>query len=171
MKKIALFAAAVLTGLALMLALTGCGSNDEKVIRDGLTEELNELKDPNSPTVTAASGGLSTDVITAWLDGFDFTIGEIAIDGDTANATVTITCKQIYPAVTAAQERILSDEDLSGLTSDEIEKRLNEIIVEELQSFSPASTEIVIPCNKSDNTWSVDIASTAELTNALTGSE
>jgi hypothetical protein len=172
MKKVALFATAALMGLALMFALTGCGANNEKVIRDGLTDELNELKDPNSTTVTEAAQGLSTDVITAWLDGFDFEIGTIAIEGDTAEATVTITCKQIYPAVMAAQERILGgEEDLTGLSSDEIESRMNELIVEELQSASPVSTELVIPCNKSDNTWSVDVTSTSELTNALAGSE
>jgi hypothetical protein len=169
MKRIGLFVLAALLGLATLLATTGCLGGDEAVIRDGLTSEFNELKNPSSDTWADVSGEMPTDVINAWLGGFNYEIGEITIDGDTATAAVTLTNKQLMPAVLSASER-MTTEDLSSITTEEESwAKTTEIILEELQKTQAKTTEVVIECEKMGNLWSVSAEGQAVLTTALLG--
>jgi hypothetical protein len=160
--------ATALMGLALVLAATGCKSNDESVIRNGVTDQFNQLKDSGSPTWSNVSRSLSSDAVTIWLDDYRFEIGAITVDGDTASVTVTVTNKQLYPTLASAQERLLSEE-ASSLTDAEFEQRAGDLILDELERAQPVTTEVVLACEKSDNTWSATGASMGEFMNALLG--
>jgi hypothetical protein len=169
MKRIGLFALAALLGLAMLLTTTGCLGGDEGVIRSGLESEFNELKNPSSDTWADVAGEMPTDVINAWLGGFNYEIGEITVNGDTASATVTFTNKQLMPVVLSTQAR-METEDFSSLeTTEEIQAKSTEILLEELQKSQAKTTEVVIECEKTGNLWSVSSAGQAALTNALLG--
>jgi hypothetical protein len=168
MKRIALLVTTALMSLAMVFAITGCGGSDEATIRNGLTDELNDLKDPNSATWSEVAGEMPADVIFAWLDGYNFEIGEIAIEGDAATVKVTVTNKQLLPVVVSTQTRLQGEID-SSMTSEEIEKKANEILLDELQKAQPKTTDIEINCEKSGNTWSVSDVGISELTLALLG--
>jgi hypothetical protein len=169
MKRIGLFALAALLSLAMLLAVTGCLGSDEAVIRDGLTSEFDELKNPSSDTWADVAGEMPTDVIDAWLGGFNYEIGEIIINGDTATAAVTFTNKQLMPAILSATER-METEDLSSITTEEEGMaKSTEMILEELQKSQAKTTEVVIECEKVGNLWSVSMEGQAVLTTALLG--
>jgi hypothetical protein len=182
MRKVGLLVLAALMSCALMFALVGCTS-DEKAIRDGLTEELNQFKDPNSDLwkeiINSSGGNLDSmgleaqALIAAWTEGFSFEVGEITIDGDSAQAKISITSKQLLPAVTSATrvlETLVSDPSNNQMTMDEITARMGELILDELTKSTPATTEITIPCSKTGNEWSEGAAATSEYTRALLGS-
>ena len=180
MKRVSLVVLSVLMAFAMMFATVGCGNSDEQVIKKGLTEELNQFKDPNSDVwqkdfKSALSefegyGINSQDLVSAWTDGFKFEIGTITVDGDKATAEVTITCKQFYPAVTAATNALTSDPSISNLSMDEMMVKYTERVITELKQSSPASTTISISCTKVGNTWSVGLSSGSEVASALLGS-
>jgi hypothetical protein len=168
MKRIGLIVLTALLGFAALLAMTGCLGGDEAVIRDGLASEFDELKNPDSDTWADVAGEMPTDIINAWLGGFNYEIGEITVDGDTATAAVTFTNKQLMPAITSASERMVP-EDFASLNEDEIAEKTNEMILEDLQKAQTKTTEVVIECERSGNFWSVSAAGQMTLTAALLG--
>jgi hypothetical protein len=179
MKRIGFIVLGVLMSCALAFALGGC-ANDETAIRNGLTTELDQFKDPDSALwkeITASSasefadmGVESQDLINAWTEGFSFEVGEITVDGDTAQATISITSKQLASAMTAAQEALLSDmSSLEQMTEAEIQKKTGEVILDALKKSTPVTTEITVPCTKSGNQWSEDESATNEYARALLG--
>jgi hypothetical protein len=180
MRKIGLLALTAVMGCVLAFALVGC-SSDEKIIRDGLTEQLNQFKDPDSElwqdVISSSGGDLSSmgleagDLISAWTEGFSFEVGEITVNGDTAEAKISITGKQLMPAVNSAGTKMTSDlERLQSMTSDEITLEMGRTILNELKASSPVTTEIMVPCSKSGNEWSETSSATNEYTRALLGS-
>jgi hypothetical protein len=175
MKKIVLAMGVALISLALTGLLAACGSTgDKEAIQDGLTSELEQLKDPRSPlwldNIAASEGGLTEDFVNTWAQSYSFEIGEITVEGDTATATVSITCKQLYPIVGSIQAALSNNETFAGMTAEEAAAKVPAIAQEELEKAQAVTTEISIPCEKQDNTWSEGVDAPAEYEKALLGS-
>jgi hypothetical protein len=179
-KKVGVIILGALMACTLAFSLMGC-ANDEQVIRDGLTEDLNEFNDPNSllwkELITSSGSDLSDiglgsqDLISAWTEGFSFEVGEITVDGDKADVAITITCKQLGTAVTTATEKIMSESaSFENMTEEEITKKMGETILDELKQSSPVTTDITIHCTKTGNEWNIDEDATSEYARALAGS-
>jgi hypothetical protein len=179
MKKIGFIVLGALMSCALAFALVGCTS-DEQAIRNGLTTELDQFKDPNSALwkeITNSSAddfadmGLdSQTLISAWTEGFSFEVGEITVTGNTAQAQVSITSKQLAAAMTAIQNMVPDDpSSAEQMTEAEITKKLGEEILNALNQSAPVTTEITIPCTKVGNEWSEDASATTEYARALLG--
>ena len=181
MKKVTLVIVAILTACALAFALTGCGNSDEKAIRTGLENQFKQFKDPKSDlwqkdmkdaiSELEGIGISSTDLVNAWIEGFAAEIGTITIDGNKATADVKITCKQFFPAVNAATDKLLSDPNLASMSESEMMKKFGELIISELKASKPVTTTLKIPCTKSGNTWTEAAGAEAEYNKALLGQE
>jgi hypothetical protein len=169
MRRITAFVATALVSLVMIGALAGC-ANNEKVIRDGLTEEFNQFKDVAAVEKAGMSGGMPTEVLAAWLNGYAFEIGEITVDGNSATAELTITCKPLYTATANAESRITS-EPSTATTEAENTARINEILLEELGKLSPVTTKLVLICERTGNTWTVSDKSVNEYMDALLGQQ
>ena len=86
--------------LALTLGLTACGQpSAEETIREGLTTELDGLKDDKSDEFVRGLEGDAADELdqlgidkkqfaTEYLKGFTYQIGDIAVDEDAGTASV-----------------------------------------------------------------------------------
>jgi hypothetical protein len=178
MKRIGFIVLGALVSCALAFALGGCTS-DEQAIRNGLTTELDQFKDPNSALwkeITSSSAddfadmGLeSQDLISAWTEGFSFEIGEITVTGNTAEAQISITSKQLVSATTNLTETLRNDPSIQEMTEAEAIKRTGEIILDALKQSTPVTTEITILCTKNGNEWSEDASATNEYAQALLG--
>jgi hypothetical protein len=178
MKRMGFIVLGVLMSCALAFTLGGC-VNDEKAIRDGLTTELNQFKDPNSvlwKEITASSadefadmGVESQDLVNAWIEGFSFEIGEITVNGDTAQAEISITSKQLVSATSNLTETLMNDPSIQQMTEEEATKKAGEIILDALRKSTPVTTEITVPCVKNGNQWSEDASATNEYARALLG--
>lgn len=88
-----------------LVALPGCGSSDDELITENLTTQLNALKNVDDNVVDEVASaaedefgsiGLdATDYVKSLLDGFDYTIGKITVDGETASVDLSVTAKSL----------------------------------------------------------------------------
>lgn len=180
--------------LSLVIALCGfslaaCG-NDESVIRNGMSEELNMLKNMDGETADelvatvpynmqfqAESMGLDLkEYLKAYFSGFDYQIGKIDINGDQATVEVTLNVKsgtdvsaavQAYTnSLTAAQLQEVG----SGAYSGNIPAWFGEGIVDAVRDVPNTETEVLeVPVTKTGNTWSFDEAADDILEAAVAG--
>ena len=181
MKRIALVVLAALMSFSALFALTACLPNNEQIIRDALTKELDQFKDPNSEAWGLFSEGGATefesmgidaqDLVNTWAEDFSYEIGAITVDGDKATVEVTINCKQFYTAATNAVTALLADSSLAELTTDEINKKTGQTILDEFKKLSPKTTNIITSFTLVGNIWTEDNASASEYTKALYGEE
>lgn len=99
--------------LAFAIALAGCssGPSDEEVIRQGVSEELAAIKAGDDELISSveedAGEDLKTlgidarDFMSAYLDGFDYSVGDVKVDGDSATVHLSITCRSMGEATEA----------------------------------------------------------------------
>ncbi len=149
-KALALIAAGILA--AGLLCMTGCGPNSEKLIRDSLTQQLDSYKNADDAALSelatvAENEGLdslgidSQEFAAAVLDGFDYSIDNVKVEGDKAVASVTIISKSYSDFETRMNdilESLTSDESLKEMGTEEATQMLGERI---MQAFS--DTEII----------------------------
>lgn len=142
-----------------LLALPGCAEKtDEQVIRDALTKELDGYKNHDADTVSMFADDMNLDELEVfgvnadefartYLEGFDYTIDEILVDEDTAQASVTISCKS-YSSYLAAR---------SANTKESVAARAEaagDAMVEILRQIDVATcSPLIIRYDKIDNTW------------------
>ena len=160
---------------ALCLSLVACGKSDEDVVREGVTKELEELKNLDDATLDLligsaaanfeASGIDSKEFFRAWLDGFDYSVDKVSVNGNTATASVTITCKQMGDIMEKFEA------SRSGLTQEERAEQDGSLLMSATRETSKKTTSIDLPCIKNGNTWNLSPASMTELNKALEGSK
>lgn len=148
-------------------ALAGCGKSDEEVITELLASEFEAMKTLDEQYVAdlaqsagadalAAYGIDATDFVKNYLDGFDYEILGVAVDGDKATATCTVTVKslnQFYDKFAAAINK-LDYNELANLSEDKLNKKLGELVTKCLSDVTPQkSGEFSIDLEKDGSTW------------------
>ncbi len=172
LKVLACSIAAVLA-LGAGLALGACsGPSPEELIREDLTANLDRVKELDDATVEELVGSMGTigledygieasDVVTSLLDGFDYTIDDIAVDdeGTSAVASVTVTCKsaadfneQIEQAAADLMTELMDDPSGLELLGDTeaLNARIGEVIMETLDGVELQQTPVEIGYSKTD---------------------
>lgn len=166
MKK---FVAILTAGLLVIgaLCLAGCGQDNAQLIREKLAEELDAFKNMDDSAMSqiatvAENAGLdeagidSQEFAAAVLEGFDYSIDNVAVDGNNAVATVTIVSKSssdFEKRINEAIQSITNDADLQSMDQDAIMDKLSSSV---MQAF--ADTEIItetadIEYALNGNTW------------------
>jgi len=180
MKKALLVIISVIMAFTMTAAVVGCGKSDEQVIRKGISDELNQFKDVKSDIwkdtmagitdTLANSGGDPEALITSWMDGFDYKIGAISVDGDKATVELTITCKQLYPALKAAQNTATNTPGVENMSVTDIQALLITEMSAELQNAIPVTSTVSVSYEKVNNEWSEVSGAEGEIVLALVGS-
>jgi hypothetical protein len=97
---------------ALTLGLCACGGNDteaEAAIESEITEQLDDLKDcrgeamdivkqklNDSVGTTLDDMGVDRDeLVSTYMDGFDYKVDDVSVTGKSAEARVTLTCRSV----------------------------------------------------------------------------
>lgn len=140
-------------------ALAGCGGkSDADVIRESLTQELDQVKNLddaflNEVTASAETGGLdqfgidAKELMKAYFGGFDYRIDDVTVEGDTAKATITLTCKSYQDYVDAITEAALNSED---------ETAFGENIMEAVNAIQAREADpLELTYQKEGNTWNI----------------
>lgn len=175
---VALFACAVLA-----FSLTGCGQSDEDAIKQALDNELSILDNPGDDEIQQimdeaglteddmSQVGISTsDFISSWFSGFAYEIGDITVDGDSAQAEVTITCKQLQVILTNWQANALDNIDISQYSSQEdLTADLGESMMKDLNNAEPTQSTVTAELSKSDGEWSLTTSGENAIYSALLG--
>lgn len=181
-----LLALAVLLALSVgMVGMTGCkgGTNDEEAIRASLTSELDSIKNIDDTFVNEFSESINmsqlsvygidgVEFMKSYLNGFDYSIDSINVNGDNATAQITLTCKSYtgyQQALQQAVDEITADPDsLAALSSDEINQKIGEIVIGSLDGVELAATQpISITYTKVDGTWEPASRTTGDIAAAL----
>lgn len=151
MKKVLAFIAVGILAAA-VLCMTGCGQNSEQLIRDSLSQQLESYKNADDAAMSqlatvAENEGLdemgidSQEFAAAVLDGFDYSIDNVTVDGNSATASVTIISKSYSDFETRMMDivtGITSDPSFADMTEEEATQKLGEQV---MQAF--ADTEII----------------------------
>ena len=181
---------AVLLGIFALMgaaALSGCAGNEnnnEDIIRDSLSSELDSIKNIDDSFVNDFSESINmsqlsmygidgVEFMKAYLDGFDYTIDNITVDGDQATAQITLTCKSYTgytQALQAAVDEIKANPDsISAMQSDsEINDVIGDIVIDSLNNVDLATTEpITITYTRVDDTWEPASSTSGDIAAAL----
>ena len=190
-KRILAMALSAVLAMGTMFALAGCGPNDEQVIRDGIAQSLDAFKNPTKENIGPFVGELDETTMkqldAAGVDiyefiehafrGFDYTIGDIKVDGDSATADVTVTTINVGKITASALEAIQKDEkameEVQKLYQDSGQKAAMQHLIAYIYDAMDASTETTthdatLKLTKTDNLWDVDQSSMNELLSGMT---
>ncbi|MEG0375102.1 MAG: hypothetical protein RR547_12510 [Raoultibacter sp.] len=168
--KGALFALAIAVAALLLTGLTACGGEaPEDIIRKGVTEELESIKNLDQAALdeivagAASSGtdfeeyGISMDDFArTWLSGFDYTVDSVTVNGEDATATVTVTCKSLMEGVNIWLEKATeaaSDPAIASLPTDELNKKIGSLLLESIGAAPTETNTVDLPYVLNGNTW------------------
>ncbi len=171
--------------LACVLALgcfTGCAKSDVEVILDAISEKLDCIKNLEGETIEEIKNdldsgfleayGLSGDeFLQSYFDNFDYEINDIVVDGDTAQATVTMTCKSFSAFQELLNESISEfdvNERIWSMSEEELTAYLGDLIMEAINSTKVTTTNmVIIDYNKVDDSWVSTEESSSTIVNAI----
>ena len=185
------FAAVLALGL---FAVAGCSSNnDEQVIRDGLTKELDVFKNPTKESLAPYMDSLDSGTM-AQLDAygidiveflqhalgkFDYEIGDIKVNGDKATAAIKVTNVDVSGVMNKAMQDIQTDPAIAAQVQDIVanggtQKDAMKVVFGYLYDALDAATETVttdteITLTKTGNTWDVDQDSMSDMLTGIYG--
>lgn len=180
-----LVAVSLAFGLACSLSACGGGQSDEDVINASLTAELDSIKNLDDSFINDFSDSINmsqlsvygidgVEFMKSYLDGFDYSIDSITVDGDTAQAQITLTCKS-YTGYTQALQQAVDEitanpESIADATASEsdIEAMVGNIVIDSLNGVGLATTEpIVITYTKVDDGWEPASSTSGDIAAAL----
>lgn len=177
----ALLAIAIAT--LMTASLTACGGKDDStVIKECISQELDQIKDKNGDEWNELVGSFNSSVgngldqlgidgnaiITTWLSDFDYSIKDVKIDGDTADAEVSITNKSIMDALGEWQKETINELSSKASISDDDYKAAGQKLIQKIENSAPKTQDATFTFTKSGNTWTLDEESaTNELYNCL----
>lgn len=187
MKKLKRLVAVVAAGVfaCSLLALSGCGQDSEELIREGLTEELESLKaldeatldelmseaDTSAVSVFESYGVDAREFVKAYLDGFDYAIEGVEVDGDQASARLTFTCKSFTDLESVLEDSAMSfatDPSTASLTEDELNAKIGELLMTAVAQTPVRETDpFVVYYANTDDVWELTSDSEDTIVNAL----
>lgn len=165
-----LFALVLCVALAASLGLTGCaGGSAEDAIRSSLTAELDQAKTLDRGFVSAIAPYMDVDLfrdygidgtefVTAYLDGFDYSIDSISVDDDKATAVVTLTCtsySDFYSRLNAASSTMAQNaSEYVDMSREDLARVYGSLLMDTLDEAELAKTKpMTLTFKRTDNTW------------------
>ena len=146
-------------------------SSESAAVKQAIDNVLEPIKNLDASTIESMvadvdlSGlqGLGADasnILAESLEGFDFTVNEVKLSGDTATASITISCKKpsdIANALGSAVSEAASSWSVSSFAPDKLQSLVGDMIDKavsqtEVSTFGP----IEITLHKTDNGWTLD---------------
>lgn len=161
---------AVLLAFCLVL-LPGCGKSADDLITENLTTQLDAFKNVDESIVEEISkaaddqfGSIGLDAseyVSALLDGFDYTIGDITVDGDTATVALSVTAKSLSDVGTKFMTEYtnrLNSMDVSSISDEsQLYSIAGDALMSAIKEVEPKTVECTVAYSKDeDGNWSPD---------------
>lgn len=180
-KRVAAMVVAALM-VASLGAFTGCSSNEanEEVIRSSIAEELDAYKNHDSSVVSqiqtqnavalATVGMDGKEYANALLDGFDYSIEDVTVDGKNATATIVLTQKDIDgDQAEAIMEELAEDPAFAEMSLEERKAAVSDRIFQYIESVEAAPQDpVTLDFVLNGNAWEPTEASEARLQTLFT---
>lgn len=181
-KKAVLGLLAAVLACTLGVTLVGCGASDEDKIKDAISSELDLIKNHDEATIEELEGSYASqfdqlgidsgEFVNSWLDGFNYTIDSVTVDGDSATANVTVTVKQLVPVLNEWQPEYEAYVAENALTLDysTAMEQAGASFMEKLNAAETTTATVALPLQKdSDGNWTLTSSASTEFANALLG--
>ena len=177
--RIAACAAAAMLVLGLGLVSAGCSQQSEAPddptelvkaeltkgfdqVKDQLTnidnETLNAMFDADALAQFEAMGLDGAEFVKGLLDGFDYEIGEITINGDKAEAAVTLKMKDLKEWMSNVEESAIQlAMENPNISEAELMSQMGPLMMDALGKVEGmADIPITVTATESNGTWTVD---------------
>lgn len=177
--RIAACAAAAMLVLGLGLVSAGCSQQSETPddptelvkaeltkgfdqVKDQLTnidnETLNAMFDADALAQFEAMGLDGAEFVKGLLDGFDYEIGEITINGDKAEAAVTLKMKDLKEWMSNVEESAIQlAMENPNISEAELMSQMGPLMMDALGKVEGmADIPITVTATESNGTWTVD---------------
>ncbi len=167
LKKIiaALCCCVLLAGV--VAVLPGCGPSDEELIRQAVTAKYDKYKDAEDEALSGIISALENESLTklgidneafatAVVDGFDYAIDDITVDGNTAVVTVTFAGKsyQDYFAMVSDITATLADDPtFATMSQEEKYDAAGQKLMADLNSLPIKDETVNLDYELVDNNW------------------
>lgn len=153
---------AAIIGIIFAIGLVGCGDSGDAeskaAIADGVTDGLEQLKSGSGEAVDLAKEtlnsyvgsqledmGISDDeLISTYLQDFDYEVGDVTVTGSSATVHVTLTCRSVADIAKefVSQSRGLNDEEAG------------KVLMQCVENATPAQSEADVYVQKgADGSW------------------
>ena len=153
---------AAIIGIIFAIGLVGCGDSGDAeskaAIADGVTDGLEQLKSGSGEAVDLAKEtlnsyvgsqledmGISDDeLISTYLQDFDYEVGDVTMTGSSATVHVTLTCRSVADIAKefVSQSRGLNDEEAG------------KVLMQCVENATPAQSEADVYGQKgADGSW------------------
>lgn len=153
---------AAIIGIIFAIGLVGCGDSGDAeskaAIADGVTDGLEQLKSGSGEAVDLAKEtlnsyvgsqledmGISDDeLISTYLQDFDYEVGDVTMTGSSATVHVTLTCRSVADIAKefVSQSRGLNDEEAG------------KVLMQCVENATPAQSEADVYVQKgADGLW------------------
>lgn len=168
----------LVAALVLVFSVTGCGGpSDEQLIRENLDSILSSYSMDNEDFANEANSidedfleplGVDSETFwTAYFEGYSYEIGDVSIDGDTAQAEVTVSVKPVGDMMVSYQNEIsewVASADPTSVTSEsDLYEQAGQILLDVVEQTEPVQQDVVFNYTKNDNGWVMDYSSQTEL--------
>ena len=164
------------------LVLTGCsGANPEEAIRQYITADFDEIKNLDDATMEEFAEELgdtglesygieTTELLTSMLDGFDYSIESVTVDGDAAVAEVSVTAKSMgelmnmdADAMTEALMEDLTSGALDANDDDAVNAWAGAYVMNLVDAIEPSDKTVTLTFVNGDDGWELDESSNSEI--------
>jgi hypothetical protein len=181
--KFGKLAIALIVIATMMLTIFGCTSIESK-IRTSVESEFNELKNPtaestelflNSGLEELSTLGLNpVEFIQSWLNGFDYQIDSVTVEGNTATVEAQITVKQLGPVVDKSFDKMqeyitVVQTENQNVTQADMQEKFGELITDALESAEITTVSVTLVYFNDNNTWTPDASFNDNLLQAFIG--
>lgn len=133
------------------VVLAGCGPDNEELVRQAVTEDLELVKAHDAALLEklakeadaeglAAYGIDPATFASSYLEGFDYRVDEVTVEGETAQATVTITCKSLdalNAALDQAVATMAAGEEVANMSEEDVDRLVGQSVLDALASLEP----------------------------------
>ena len=158
LKKMGIVDAAMALAVFTLCSLTACGPSPEDTIREAITDEFDGYKNADDSVIqqiaqSAEKQGISQygieneEFATMVLDGFDYSINSIEVDGNSATANLTIVSKSsaaFKEKLTESINAISQNPELASMTDDQKMELISEAITNSFKDIETVSEDVSI---------------------------
>lgn len=151
--------------------LYGCGQDDEGLIRENIVGNLEKVKGHDADFVAQVADSVDFaelrsfgidpgEFLNVYLEGFDYRIEDVSVEGDTATVSLVIICRSFTDyrnAFSNGMTALSEDESVTNMNSDELKARIGPLMTRALTEATVVETPpIAVDYRFIDGVWTVD---------------
>lgn len=152
---------------AAFVALPSCGPNNEELIREAVTQKYDAYKNADDAVLSQLVSSLENDGLTELgidetefatvvVDGFDYAIDNISVEGDSAVITVTFAGKSyedLLSSISATTEALANDPAFAELSQEDRRAAAGKMVMDAFDALEVRNETVDLDYQLTDNTW------------------